>query len=242
MIAKLIAKSHSLPINFHQHGHDSYDPHHSTVPNNTVSGSQKPNLIRTESFQMGQTTVSYCHQITSPDGVTLLKPNSTEVKPVAVQSNTPISLTPTGCSQYKCDMSVLFPPQMSNCQTVVQTLLNNSTGSFIAPPSRLTSAFFNKNDQRKLLRSLFADTWVVVSAGDCAVTFQNNVMEHNHYVQSTWAKLGLESEKILARCLIPNPASHGGQCMFGSYLDYNLDNLGLVVSGWSDERDIAKSL
>ncbi|EFP79043.2 uncharacterized protein PGTG_04999 [Puccinia graminis f. sp. tritici CRL 75-36-700-3] len=182
--------------------------------------SQKPNLIRTESFQMGQTTVSYCHQITSPDGVTLLKPNSTEVKPVAVQSNTPISLTPTGCSQYKCDMPVLFPPQMSNCQTVVQTLLNNSTGSFIAP----------------------LNTWVVVSAGDCAVTFQNNVMEHNHYVQSTWAKLGLESEKILAHCLIPNPASHGGQCMFGSYLDYNLDNLGLVVSGWSDERDIAKSL
>jgi hypothetical protein len=46
----------------------------------------------------------------------------------------------------------------------------------------------------------------------------------DHHDQSTWAKLGLESEKILARCLVPNPASKGGQCIFGSYLDYNLDN------------------
>ncbi|EFP84661.1 uncharacterized protein PGTG_10820 [Puccinia graminis f. sp. tritici CRL 75-36-700-3] len=100
----------------------------------------KPNLIRSEYFQMGQTNVSFCHQINSGKGIPIIMPNSTQGTYGAVQPATPLSLTPTKCSNFKCTKIPIFhPPVMSSCKTIVQTLLNNSTGTFIAPPSKPSS-------------------------------------------------------------------------------------------------------
>ncbi|POW19189.1 hypothetical protein PSHT_04960 [Puccinia striiformis] len=105
----------------------------------------------------------------------------------------------------------------SSCKVVIQTLMNNSTGIFIAPPN----------------------TWVIVAHGDCAATFQNNV-DNEYTVQYNWAQLGHESAKLAERCLIDQVGKTGGSCFYKSYLDYIISDVGLELQRWDEDANIIK--
>jgi hypothetical protein len=58
----------------------------------------KPNLIRTQRFQMGHANVSFCHPKANFDGSPITMSNSTQ----DIQSITPVSLSATECGNPKC--------------------------------------------------------------------------------------------------------------------------------------------
>ncbi|KAI7934290.1 hypothetical protein MJO28_017191 [Puccinia striiformis f. sp. tritici] len=203
------------------------------------SNQPKPNLFRSKHFQMGQTNVSFCHEIRAPNGVPIILSNSTQGNPGADESITPVNLRPTGCAHFKCAPATSSPLDMSSCGIVVQTLMNNSTGSFIAPPSTFSpfGSSLNTDTYPNTEINLSADTWVVVSHGNCAAIIQNNVGDHNNTIQATWAQFGYESVKLLERCST-HTGTNGGRCTPSSYLNYNLSAAAFVLRSWDAELEI----
>ncbi|KAH9456965.1 hypothetical protein Pst134EA_020882 [Puccinia striiformis f. sp. tritici] len=178
----------------------------------------KPFLNRTQHFQMGQVNVSFCHPIIDANGAPVNSSKLTQAKPATAESTTPVSLIPSACDlDATCGMHTLAAPDLSSCKVVIQTLMNNSTGIFIAPPN----------------------TWVIVAHGDCAATFQNNV-DNEYTVQYNWAQLGHESAKLAERCLIDQVGKTGGSCFYKSYLDYIISDVGLELQRWDEDANIIK--
>ncbi|KAA1112956.1 hypothetical protein PGT21_016702 [Puccinia graminis f. sp. tritici] len=184
------------------------------VAANSKSTWSKPNLMRTQRFQMGHANVSFCHPIANSEGSPIPMSNSTQ----DIQSITPVNLSPTECANPKCTIPNFGTPVLSSCEVVAQALMNNSTGTFVVPPN----------------------TWVVVSHGNCALAFQNNV-ENKYTLQYQWAQFGLEAVKLIDRCLLPQDGPTGGQCLYDSYLDYKFEKVGIMLSSWKDEINFIDS-
>ncbi|KAH9453544.1 hypothetical protein Pst134EA_024414 [Puccinia striiformis f. sp. tritici] len=172
-----------------------------------------PNFVKTGHFQMGQSNVTFCYPRITPAGLTILTPAA------RVESLTPVSLTPIRCDRFECHPATSSPPELASCKIVAQTLLNNFTGTVTLPPK----------------------TFVVVSHKNCAAILQNHDKEHDYPLQFTWTQVGLESLKIMEKCVLPHTGLKGGLCMFDSYMGYNFSNPALELQSWSDEANFLES-
>lgn len=118
-----------------------------------------------------------------------------------------IDLTPSTCTRQVCYIGSFQPPKLSDCNAIVEAQLYNSTGNLRA----------------------FPGTFVYVTAGTCAVVFQNPKANANYTLDYNWAKLGLNIQNIEKKCFQPSQESIGGICEIKSYLNYTLDNVGISV-------------
>ncbi|KAH9444850.1 hypothetical protein Pst134EB_025107 [Puccinia striiformis f. sp. tritici] len=192
-----------------------------------------PNFVKTGHFQMGQSNVTFCYPRITPAGLTILTPAA------RVESLTPVSLTPIRCDRFECHPATSSPPELASCKIVAQTLLNNFTGTVTLPPSKLVC--FSRYSQRSENSSLATETFVVVSHKNCAAILQNHDKEHDYPLQFTWTQVGLESLKIMEKCVLPHTGLKGGSCMFDSYMGYNFSNPALELQSWSDEANFLES-
>ncbi|POW02675.1 hypothetical protein PSTT_11572 [Puccinia striiformis] len=181
-----------------------------------------PNFVKTGHFQMGQSNVTFCYPRITPAGLTILTPAA------RVESLTPVSLTPIRCDRFECHPATSSPPELASCKIVAQTLLNNFTGTVTLPPSKLVCFSRTVRTIAEAFKSYH-------------ITRQNHDKEHDYPLQFTWTQVGLESLKIMEKCVLPHTGLKGGSCMFDSYMGYNFSNPALELQSWSDEANFLES-
>lgn len=129
-----------------------------------------------------------------------------------------IDMTPAECTSQVCYSGSFQAPLKTDCDTVVAAQLYNSTGSLTAHPGYV----------------------VYVTAGTCAVVFQNpHMVGSNYTLQYNWAKLGTITQNIENACFKPEDQSIGGACKIAHYLKYNFHNLVISVQRLMPETNSA---
>lgn len=115
-----------------------------------------------------------------------------------------IDMTPSECTSRVCYPGSYEAPEKTDCDIIIAAQLYNSTGSLSVQPGYMA----------------------VVSAGTCAVAFQNPwIAGTNYTMQYNWASLGKIAQDIVSPCFQPDNQSIGGACEISHYLKYNFKNL-----------------
>ncbi|MBW0481505.1 hypothetical protein O181_021220 [Austropuccinia psidii MF-1] len=123
-------------------------------------------------------------------------------------------ITPAQCNR-TCFPGSFQPPRLSDCNKIIESLLNNNTGSLQANPH----------------------TWVYVYYESCVAVFENPD-EDSPTLQYNWAVLGANVKSLVNSCLsTPDQNSIGGACVFDEYDGKQLSNVEVAVQRFTDFDD-----
>ncbi|KAG0145668.1 hypothetical protein CROQUDRAFT_671584 [Cronartium quercuum f. sp. fusiforme G11] len=122
-----------------------------------------------------------------------------------------LDISPAKC-EAQCYPGSFQPPKANHCDTIITSLLANSTGSLQASPN----------------------TWVYMYFKTCVVVFQNPDLD-SCKLEYNWSILGANAKSLKHNCLdTPALRSTGGACIFGSYLSYDFPNVEVSLQRFDD--------
>ncbi|KAI8459433.1 hypothetical protein BY996DRAFT_6787255 [Phakopsora pachyrhizi] len=189
--------------------------------NSTIDSKVSSFTITTEQFYFGEDGVIVQHQRGNKtdkiDGDLnykglVLDDDDDDQSKVKIST---IDISPASCST-QCFPGSFEPPHEDHCDTIINSLLSNSTGSLEAKPR----------------------SWVYIYFKTCVAVFENPDVE-SPPIQINWAILGKLVDGLRKNCLnsISRVRTVGGTCIYDRYREIKFSNVEVSLKRLSIEEE-----